>query len=540
LTAMEDRFEAYLAAGRHVEVMPQLLERAEAYPLRERLRGQLMLALHRAGRSPEALATFRDLRRWLVDEMGVEPGQALQRLHRQILYQDAALVGSLRAVREPAPNHLPADAAGFSGREAQVRDMDRLLTNPTGSPVLVIAGMAGAGKTALAVHWAHRVADRFPGGQLYVNLRGYALGLPMAPLTALTLFLRALGVGPSRVPVDLDEAVGLYRTLLAQRRVLVILDNARSAEQVRPLLPGGGGCVTIVTSRDRLTGLVARDNTQRMELDLLRPDESTALLRHALAGAVGQLSPAAMGALAAACGHLPLALRIAAANIADQPLADVAAYVNALVADEPLGRLTVDGDAHASVRAAFDLAYRPLAPAERRLFRLLGLVPGGDFTVPMAAALAGTQARSAETMLGVLAAAHLVERHPGGRYALHDLLRHYAHGEAELTDGEDERAAAIARLCGFYLDTVDAAARVLYSQTVRIPDPDPAGRSPASPADPVFADPAAARLWLDVELANLVALIHYAARNGPRRAAWLLADWLRGYFWIRRPVAEWL
>jgi tetratricopeptide (TPR) repeat protein len=509
LLALEARFEARLASGEDSGLVPELVGLTEAYPLRETLRGQLMLALHRAGRTPEALAAYRAFRDRLVEEVGVEPSDAVQQLHHQILS------GSVEKPAAP-PNQLPADVGGFVGRDDQLRALDAAAAAK--APVVVISGMAGAGKTALAIRWAHRTAAAFPDGVIYLNLRGYSTDDPLSPLAAVTLVLRALGVAAASVPVDVDEAVGMYRTHLAQRRVLLVLDNAREADQVRPLLPGGAACMTLVTSRDRLTGLVVRDNARPVPIEPLSDEESLALLRSIL----GAGSPARLAELARACAGLPLALRIAGAKYAERP-----GYEGDLAEEDRLGWLKVSGDAQASVRAAFEASYRLLADAERRLFRLLGLIPGATFTPAVAAALAGDDA-STRDGLRALAAAHLVEQHEHG-YALHDLLRRYAREEV----APGEAGPAIERLCAHYEGMVEAAAQLLYDTMLRLPDARPVRPNP-------LADAVAAREWLDAELPNLVALIHEAAVSGPMPSAWRLADGLRGYFWIRRPVAEWL
>lgn len=517
--AVEARFEARLGSGEDAGLVPELVWFTEAFPLRETLRGQLMLALHRAGRTPEALAAYRAFRDRLVDEVGVEPSDAVQELHRQILS------GTVHRESPPAadaPNQLPADVAGFVGRDEQLRLLDA--ASAAKAPVVVISGMAGAGKTALAIRWAHRVADSFPDsfpdGLIYLNLRGYSTDDPLSPLAAVTLVLRALGVAAASVPVDVDEAVGMYRTLLAQRRVLLVLDNAREADQVRPLLPGGAACMTLVTSRDRLTGLVVRDSARPVPIEPLSDEESLDLLRSIVGGAGDRPGP--LAELARACAGLPLALRIAGAKYAERP-----GFEADFADEDQLEWLKVSGDAQASVRAAFEASYRLLAEGQRRLFRLLGLVPGASFTAAAAAALTGGDP-STRDGLRALVAAHLVEQHEHG-YALHDLLRRYARDEV----ADDEAGPAMQRLCAYYEEMVEAAARLLYDTMLRLPDARPAEPNP-------LADAVAAREWLDAELPNLVALIHEAAAGGPKRSAWRLADGLRGYFWIRRPVAEWL
>jgi tetratricopeptide (TPR) repeat protein/transcriptional regulator with XRE-family HTH domain len=439
------------------------------------------------------------------------------------------------------PCLLPPDVADFTGRSRHLRQLDALLAAPDGgraSAVVIsaIAGTAGVGKTALAIHWAHRVRDRFPDGQLYVNLRGYAAGAPLRPIQALTGFLRALGVAAEQVPVELEQAAGLYRSLLADKHVLVVLDNAASPAQVRPLLPGSGGCLVLVTSRDRLAGLVARDGARRLSLEVLEASEAVALLARILGRERVVAEPQAAAELARVCGYLPLALRIAAANLTDQPHRSLAGYLAELQAGDRLAALQVDGDEQAAVRAAFDLSYRRLAPETQRLFRLLGLVPGPDVTAAAAAALAETTLEEAGRLLARLAGVHLLAEHARGRYGFHDLLRAYAADRAHDEDAAAGREAALGRLLEWYLHSADGAARLLYPEKLRLPLPQAATGLPVA----AFHDHAGAVAWLDAERANLVAVVQHAADQGPRPAAWLLADTLRGYFGLRVHAVDWL
>jgi tetratricopeptide (TPR) repeat protein/transcriptional regulator with XRE-family HTH domain len=434
---------------------------------------------------------------------------------------------------------LPMDVAGFTGRADSLTWLDRLLTAGAGAAATVvisaIGGTAGVGKTALAIHWAHRVRAHYPDGQLYVNLRGYAPTQPLRPIEALAHFLHALGVAAEQVPVELEEAAALYRTLLADKRVLVVLDNARDAAQVRPLLPGSSGCLVVVTSRDRLAGLVATHGAHRLGLDVLAPNEAVVLLARILGEERVAAEPQATAAAAEACGFLPLALRIAAANLLDQPQASIADYVRRLRAGDRLGKLAVAGDPQAAVGVAFDASYATLDPQARRLFRLLGLVPGPDVTAPAAGALTGMQGPAVEQVLDRLAGAHLVEPRAPGRFGLHDLLRLYARGRSEAEDGEAERLAALGRLLAWYLHTAAAATRLLYPTMVRLPLPPVSGQLPV----PAFPDHAQALAWLDAERPNLVAAVQHAAEHGPRPSAWLLADALHGYLWQGMYVVDW-
>jgi tetratricopeptide (TPR) repeat protein/transcriptional regulator with XRE-family HTH domain len=432
------------------------------------------------------------------------------------------------------PRQLPPDVAAFVGRRRELAFVDE--AHVTGTLVITaIDGMGGVGKTALAVRWAHRMADRFPDGQLYVNLQGYAPGPPLSPLQVLATLLRGLGVTAGQVPTELEEATGLYRSLLAGRRILVMLDNAHSAEQVRPLLPGAQGCMVIVTSRDRLTGLTATHGGHRLTLDVLDADEAALLLTHIIGPERAAAEPEAVAALAQACGYLPLALRIAAANLTGRPGRPIAEYLAELQDEDRLDGLTIAHDPQAAVRVAFDHSYDRLAPDRQRLYRLLGLIPGPDVCVAGVAALADIEAGDARRALGELMDAHLVQPHGRDRYSMHDLLRVYARQRAHLHDGQAECEAALERLLDWYQGGVDAAVELLRPEATRLPQPPAAGT--AFPT--AFGDLPEAAAWLKAELANLVAVTRYAADHGPHPAAWRLADALREHFWQRRPMVEW-
>jgi DNA-binding SARP family transcriptional activator len=513
LTAAEDRIGARLRLGAHRDVLAELTTLIDEHPMRERLAGQLMLALYRANRPADALAAYRRVRA----RLGAGPGPELRKLELAILRDDPAIAApEPPPAPGPVPAQLPRAAAGFTGRAAELRRLDRLLTaHPFPGTPAVIAGTAGVGKTALAVHWAHRAAREFPDGQLYLNLAG------STSLAALTQCLRSLGVPAEQIPTTLDAAAAAYRTTLARRRVLVLLDNADDADQVRPLLPGSSPCLVVVTSRDRLSGLTARDH---LSLDVLGLDEATALLVQFLGADRVGAEPAAVAALVRLCAYLPLALRIAAAKLLDEPGRPIADYVARLDQGDRLAALEVEHDSETAVRLAFQLSLDALPSAARRLFRLLGLVPGPDFTVAAAAALIDGPAEEAEQLLHRLAAAHLIEQRVPDRYTFHDLLRLYAAERAAAEEPQPD--AAIDRLMTFYLRGADAAARLMYPQMQRLPQTS----TDQAPPVPVDED------WLDAERLNLVA----AAVHGPARVAWELSDILRGYFWLRQHVLNWL
>jgi tetratricopeptide (TPR) repeat protein len=406
---------------------------------------------------------------------------------------------------------------------------------PAGVTISLLVGLAGIGKTALAVRWAHRVADRFGDGQVYLDLRGFAADQPVTPIQALAALLRAFGADPATIPADPHEAAARYRSLLAGKRVLVVLDNAANPAQVRPLLPGSPSSAVVVTSRDRLDGLVAQEGAGRLTLGPLPPPAAVALLGGILGQRRTGAEPEALAALAELCGQLPLALRIAAANLASQPSRSVAQYVEELSQGNRLDRLAFADDRHGAVRAAFDLSFAKLPADGRRLFTLLGAVPGPDISQPATAALAGTTPERARRLLDRLAAAHLVEQPVAGRFTLHDLLRLYA-AERLGDQGAKATAEALDRLLGWYLQGADQAAHLLYPRRLRLPVPEPA------PSLPVIrlASAEDALAWLDQERSNLVAATQHAADQKLGPLAWLLADTLRGYFISRRHLVDWL
>ena len=533
---VEERARAMIDVGRHGQAAALLRRHVAEHPLRESGHYLLVLALHRSGATAAALSAYRIARETLVRELGVEPGPDLARLHRALLngdtVADAMRSGQAGRLRV-RPAQLPADAVDFVGREEYLAELDGCVAVGTRPVIAVITGMPGAGKTALAVHWAHRVAGRFPDGQLYINLRGYAADPPLEPVESLARFLRALGVPDEHLPHSLDERAALYRSLLAERRVLVLLDNAAGADQVRPLLPGAGSSMALVTSRSNLAGLVALDGAQQMELGPLPAQDSIALLVKVLGASRVQAEPEVAAELARLCGHLPLALRIAGAHLAGRPGRTLAAAAAALSADR-LAHLEVTGDASAAVRASFDVSYRAQAPDVRRLFRLLGLVPGPDIATTSAAALVDASARDTARMMDSLASAHLVRQVAPDRFALHDLLGAYAVEQAEAEDDPAGRAEALNRLYEHYLATVGSAVGLLHPQVLRLPT------SLSDTARAItFTREADAIAWLDAERDNLVAVVQRSAAHGPRWAAVRIADGLRAYFSMRMSIVDW-
>jgi tetratricopeptide (TPR) repeat protein/transcriptional regulator with XRE-family HTH domain len=427
------------------------------------------------------------------------------------------------------PRQLPSAVPQFTGRTAELEALTKVLDGAGALVTVVISaidGTAGVGKTALAIQWAHQAADRFPDGQLYANLRGYDRDRPTPPGDALAGFLRALGVGGQDIPPEEDERAARYRSLLAGRRILVVLDNAGSAEQVRPLLPGSPTCTVVVTSRDSLTGLVARDGAVRVDLDLLPLADAVRLLRDLIGGRAAA-DPGATETLAERCCRLPLALRVAAELAAARPEVPLSHLAGELADQQQLlDLLDAGGDSRTAVRAVFSWSYQHLDADVARGFRLAGLHPGADFDLYALAALADSDLGQAGQMLDVLARAHLVQPAGPGRYAMHDLLRAYATELAVIHDGDDGQHAALTRLADLYLSTAATAMDTLYpAGRHRRPRVDRAG----TPAPPV-SDAARARSWLDGERAALTAVIQYAAGHGLPGHATRLSATLGTYF----------
>jgi DNA-binding SARP family transcriptional activator len=529
-----DRNDVMLRLGRHSELLPALSAAAAENPLDERLAEQFMLALYRCGRQADADEQYRRIRGCLADELGSDPGAALRRLHERILAADPTLSAPVNEVRGPAaqvaapttvPAQLPADVRAFTGRTGELAALDRLLAPPEGGEppmtVALLSGTAGVGKSALAVRWAHRVREAFPDGQLYVNLRGYDAEQPVAVADALAGFLTALGVRGPEIPPGVDERAGRYRSELTSRRMLVLLDNASSVEQVRPLLPGTGSCLVLITSRDSLPGMVAVHGAERVNLDLLPLADAVGLLRR-LIGARVDREPSVAADLAAACARLPLALRIAAELAAARSDFSLTELVAELGDHQMrLDLLDAGGDPRAAVRAVFSWSYQHLPADAARVFRLLGLHPGDTVHVAAAAALTGLDVGEARRLLGVLSRASLIHVARGGRYGMHDLLRAYAAELATRHDPAPDRQAALTRLFDHYLAGSVEAMNALY------PDDDAA-----------VGDPEAARKWIEAERPNLAAACTYGAAHGWYRHAIDLAGTLFRHLDAGGPVAE--
>jgi DNA-binding SARP family transcriptional activator/tetratricopeptide (TPR) repeat protein len=535
-----------LRLGEHDGLAAELAGRVGAAPADERLAGQLMLALYRCGQQAEALRWFERTRLHLADELGADPGPQLRALHQQILRADPALAldasgpgaKSGSRVAGSVPRQLPADVAGFTGRAAELAALDLLLPPACGGAgpgraaaavISAVSGTAGVGKSALAVHWAHRVADRFGDGQLYVNLRGYDPGQPVTAGGALAGFLRALGVPGQDIPPGEDERAARYRSLLAGKQILIVLDNASDERQVRPLLPASPASLVIVTSRSQLAGLAAADGARLLSLDVLSHAEAVQLLTARLGAGRAAAEPAAVDRIAGLCARLPLALAVAAARAAARPGFPLAALAGDLAGTA--GRLDAleAGDPATSVRAVFSWSTRQLGGEAARLFRLLGLHPGPDITAAAAASLAALAEPEARRLLGEVARAHLITEHVPGRYAFHDLLRAYAADQAHHADSQADRDAATGRVLDHYLHTAARATLLLNPpmEPVVLAPPLP-GAAPEQPAD--YAQ---AMAWFEAEHKVLLAAITLAAGSGFAVHAWQLPWAMTNYLQIR-------
>jgi DNA-binding SARP family transcriptional activator/tetratricopeptide (TPR) repeat protein len=504
LAALERRIELDLELGTGAELVAELLDLTARYPLRERLWGHLMTALYRSGQQADALATYQRLYRLLADELGIEPSPAVQGLHRQILTTRADS-GDPSQRTVAVPRQLPADVAAFTGRAHELAGLDRI---PDTNAVVITAidGMAGIGKTALAVHIAHRITDRYPDGQLFIDLHGYTQGMePVEPADALDHMLRSLDVPGPQIPSRVDERAALYRTRLADRRMLILLDNAATETQVAPLLPGAPGCLVLVTSRRRLAGL---DHTHTLSLETLPPaDAVTLLCRTAGEGRLVGQPPQVVAELVELCGRLPLAVRIAAARLRSHPTWDLARLVQRLRDQQHrLGELEAG---QRSVTAALDLSYQHLTTDQQRTYRWLGLHPGPDFEAYVAAALIDATPPEAGRLLDQLHEAHLLQEPVPGRYRFHDLTRAHAAHTATRDETEHGRRAALDRLLDHYRHAVSLAMDVAYPyERERRPQVPPAGTP-----SPALGDTPAALVWLNGELPNLLAAARHAAEH---------------------------
>ena len=516
LAALEERIEADLACGRDSELVGELDALVAGYPTHERFRAQLMLALYRSGRQSEALRVYRDTRTVLAEELGLEPGPDLQRLERAILTADPSLATASvpeRAATVP-PRQLPPAVAGFTGRHDALASLLGMVRGEPGDgevAIAVITGKPGVGKTALAVRAAHQLRPRFPDGQLYVDLRGVE-PRPLDPADVLADLLRALDVDGAAVPDGLDQRARLYRTLLADRRVLVVLDNAANEGQVRPLLPGSGGCAALVTARLRLSGLEASGS---IVLDVLDPDQAVELLTKLAGPERVAEEPDQALAIARLCGCLPLALRIAGAKLATRPHWRLARLAGRLGDEQHRLDELAAGDLE--VRTSFALSYQGLGPDDRRTFRLLGLLDGPDFAGWLADGVLGA---GTDRVVERLVDAHLLEAvgtdatgQP--RFRLHDLLRLFARERLREEEPPPAQRAALERALRTCLERAQQADALLGSDERRSGG------------------------WFTAEHACLVAAVEQAYAAGFPELTWELALRLSGYFEVRSRWDDW-
>ncbi|GLP64804.1 SARP family transcriptional regulator [Streptomyces sp. TUS-ST3] len=589
LSALESLLAIRLDLGGHAQAVPELAALVAGRPLDERFREMLMLALYRSGRQSAALQTYTEARTLLAEELGVDPAPALQRLYERILRADPALLAVPRyegpapeapsratptdvtaadmtpldlpsfgtttaappadpgpriesaaqhaaptanatapASPRPVPAQLPSDLPGFVGRQVQLDQASALIPEADApSATVVIGGSAGVGKTAFAVHWARRIAPRFPDGQLYLNLRGFdPVGAPVPPAQALRTLLEALGVAPRELPQDQDALAARLRTVLTGRRVLILLDNARDAGQIRPLLPGAPGCLVIVTSRNRLGGLVAVDGAHPLRLDVMTAREGHDLLLRRLGAARVAAEPQAVREIVELCARLPLALAIAAARAADRTAFPLASLAEELAEGHGSLDAFTDADQAADVRAVMSWSYHALSPGAARLFRLLVLHPGPDVSLPAAASLAGLGIAAARSLLAELVHTHLVDEPAPGRYTWHDLLRAYAAELSAGTDSPGEVTAARRRMFDHYLHSAYGAARLMDLTRDRIVPAEPSAQVRAES----YPTPQRALAWFEAERAVLVAVVREASACGFDVHAWQLAWCVEHHF----------
>jgi DNA-binding SARP family transcriptional activator/tetratricopeptide (TPR) repeat protein len=570
LQAEELSLEAGLRLGSHDEATAELGRLAAAHPLREHVHALLMMALYRSGRQADALAAYQRVRDRLVEELGAEPGSELQRLHQQILTSDPALdsappaapaggtgpgseTGSDAGQGAPGgtgpdigpgpariPRQLPAAVAQFTGRADELQELAQTLDLTDSGPgtvmISAIGGTAGIGKTALAIHWAHQAAPLFPDGQLYVNLRGFDPGgSPATPAEAIRGFLDALGVPADRIPPDLAAQEGLYRSLLATRRMLVVLDNARDEEQVRPLLPASPGTQVLVTSRRELTALAAATGARLLNLDVLSPAEASQMLASRIGAGRAAAEPEAIAEIARLGACLPLALAVVAARAAARPGFPLAALSEEL--RDTGGRLDAldTGEPAASVRTVFSWSYQQLTPGGARMFRLLGLHPGPDISLLAASSLANVPRGDARRLLVELTRAQLITEHVPGRYASHDLLRAYAADQARATDSDTARREAIERILDHYLYTGYKAALLLDGTrtVIQLASPLP------GVSEERVADHHQATAWFRAEQRVLLDAISLAAETGFDVHAWQISWTMADYLEWRGDWQEW-
>ncbi|WP_170184629.1 AfsR/SARP family transcriptional regulator [Streptomyces sedi] len=534
VTAAEGRWEAAVERGERGAAVAELTRLTGEHPLRERPHALLMRALHAEGRTAEALEVYAALRRRLVDELAVEPSAELAAVQCELLAPEPHAVPRPTRGLFGVPRQLPAVTPLFTGRVAELGQLESAWAE--GGRLLAVTGPAGAGKTAMALAWAGRAADRFPDGQLCLDLRGFDRSGPMPVAEALPVLLQGLGCPAARVPVTVEAQAALLRTLLADRCVLIVLDDAADATQIRPLLPGPSRSVVLVTSRDRLSGLVTADGARRVVCETLPPADALTLLARAVGADRVAAEPEAAARLARLCDHLPLALCVAASRIGERPAARVADYVEELAERGRLARLAVDGDSALMVRAALDLSYAKLPESARLVVRSLGAVGGTGRSARAAAAGAGVEPAVAEEALRGAARVHLVEESADGRFTWHDLVHEFAAQRLCEEESPERREAAVIRLLDHYLHGAERVATACRLVPSRLPLTAPVPGAQV----PEFADRAEALAWVHREWEDLTAVLTHAAEHGPGRQAWQLVVSLSDVLSHELPLADWL
>jgi DNA-binding SARP family transcriptional activator/Flp pilus assembly protein TadD len=531
LDALEERLSVLLATGRNTDVVTEARVLAGEAPLRERLHGHLMEALHESGRRSEALEVYRQFRNRMVEELGLEPTSEIRQVQQRILRSDTAPRQRREARRAslPVPVQLPAPPASFTSRERELRELDRRMASGADNVgVAVISGPGGIGKTWLALHWAHRHRDRYPDGQLYANLRGFDdVQEPVPPGTVLRHFLGALGVPPEAIPADQEAQAALYRSVLAERRLLIVLDNARDSAQVTPLIPGRPGCAVLVTSRNRLVSLNATHSAGLLEVGAFSDRDARRLLSRHFGPQTMAADPASVAVLLEHSGGLPLALGVLAARAIAQPGFPLAVLAQELL--DPATRLDAlqTGAPGAGLRAVFASSYAALDPPAARLFLLLGMAPGPETGLPAASALAGLPTAETRTHISTLETANLLRQLSPGRYRMHDLVRLYAVERAEADLPADVREQALVRLVEAYTAMAFAADRVLFPHRPAITLARWEGDLPELP------DATTAMAWFETELPCLLAAQLLAPELGLDAEAWQLS-WGMNSFLLRR------
>ncbi|WP_333761843.1 AfsR/SARP family transcriptional regulator [Streptomyces sp. IBSBF 2390] len=536
IAALEGRAEADLELGRCAAAIAELVRLTSQHPLREHPHALLMRALQSDGRTSEALSVYTVLRRRMVDELGVDPSEKLEALHRRLLIGDSSAAATAgpppTAQDRRVPRQLPRAPHRFIGRGAHLRQLDA--SRLSAEKIALIVGPAGGGKTALALHWAHRIASGFPDGQLFLDMRGFDAAEPMTVEEALPLLLQGLGSAPRDIPLGLEAQTALYRTLLAERQVLIVLDDVADAAVVRRLLPASSGSLTVVTSRHKLSGLVTLNGAHRVVCDVLDNLEALELLSTAVGPEGVAADPEASARLVELCDHLPLALCVAGSWVGDRP-GSIAAYVQDLAERGRLARLHVEGEESVAVRSALDLSYESLPDEAKRMFRSLGLMAGTGRSIAAAAAGAGLDEFQTADLLGLAQRVHLLRDTEHGRPTWHDLVHEFARERVLGEESETERLAALDRILDHYLQSIVNAATACG---MYVPHSRPAAVDGSAPR--VFQAQGEAVEWFDGEWDDITAAIAHAAERGPARYAWQLVDALQDLLHHRRPLSEWI